>query len=242
MFARRPGLPIVALALIKFKFMLRQCVSAHTVTFRLTAHAYLRMCSLPLQSWRVLPGAEILLYPHTITQASLLKWIEKDSIENNLQSVQRCICCIFLDISKYNCISTCRRLETDYVSGLEKLATQLEEEAAIIKGFLAKNYGHFDSRWCWAIWLYLFPQCKQTNGRNAEQYVGHPVNSLALITRLSHNLPRWMQIPQFKNQRIYVLVWTLNLCLGPKYPRWSPATALLCPVKFSQISPPLFPR
>ena len=143
MFARRPGLPIVALALIKFKFMLRQCISAHTVTFILTAHAYLRMCSLPLQSWRVLPGAEILLYPHTITQASLLKWVEKDSIENNLQSVQRCI---FLDISKYNCISTCRRLETDYVSGLEKLATQLEEEAAIIKGFLAKNYGHFDSR------------------------------------------------------------------------------------------------
>ena len=45
MFARRPGLPIVALALIKFKFMLRQCVSAHTVTFRLTAHALSKIIS-----------------------------------------------------------------------------------------------------------------------------------------------------------------------------------------------------
>ena len=34
----------------------------------------------------------------------------------------------------------------DYVSGLEKLATQLEEETVIIREFLAKNYGHFDSR------------------------------------------------------------------------------------------------
>ena len=44
----------------------------------------------------------------------------------------------------------CSRLEMDYVSGLEKLATQLEEETVIIREFLAKNYGHFDSRWwCW---------------------------------------------------------------------------------------------
>ena len=35
----------------------------------------------------------------------------------------------------------------DYVSGLEKLATQLEKEAAIIREFLGKNYGHFDSRY-----------------------------------------------------------------------------------------------
>merc|ERR1719397_2331471 len=68
-------------------------------------------------------------------------------------------------------LATLARLEMDYVSGLERLATQLEEETVIIREFLAKNYGHFDSR-------------------DAEQYVGHPVNSLALITRLSHNLPR----------------------------------------------------
>ena len=35
----------------------------------------------------------------------------------------------------------------DYVSGLENLARELEKEAAIIRGFLAKNYGHFDSRY-----------------------------------------------------------------------------------------------
>ena len=34
----------------------------------------------------------------------------------------------------------------DYVSGLENLATELEKEVAIIRGFLANNYGHFDSR------------------------------------------------------------------------------------------------
>ena len=35
----------------------------------------------------------------------------------------------------------------DYVSGLENLARELEKEAAVIRGFLAKNYGHFDSRY-----------------------------------------------------------------------------------------------
>ena len=38
------------------------------------------------------------------------------------------------------------RLENEYVARLEQLATKLEEEAKIIRGFLAKNYGHFDSR------------------------------------------------------------------------------------------------
>ena len=33
------------------------------------------------------------------------------------------------------------------MSGLENLARELEKEAAIIRGFLAKNYGHFDSRY-----------------------------------------------------------------------------------------------
>ena len=33
------------------------------------------------------------------------------------------------------------------MSGLENLATELEKEAAIIRGFLANNYGHFDSRY-----------------------------------------------------------------------------------------------
>ena len=48
----------------------------------------------------------------------------------------------------------CSRLEMEYVSGLEKLAFQLEEEADIIRGFLVKNYGHFDSRWgCWHWWM-----------------------------------------------------------------------------------------
>ena len=42
-------------------------------------------------------------------------------------------------------VIVCSRLEMEYVSGLEKLASQLEEEADIVRGFLVKNYGHFDS-------------------------------------------------------------------------------------------------
>ena len=37
-------------------------------------------------------------------------------------------------------------MEIEYVARLEQLATKLEEEVKIIRGFLAKNYGHFDSR------------------------------------------------------------------------------------------------
>ena len=55
------------------------------------------------------------------------------------------------------------RLETEYVARLEQLATKLEQEAKIIRGFLAKNYGHFDSRWSclapWAIILIFLETC-----------------------------------------------------------------------------------
>ena len=54
---------------------------------------------------------------------------------------------------------------------LEEMAAKMEEEAVVIRKFLDSNYGDFDSQ-------------------DAEQYVGHPVNSLALIARLSHHLPR----------------------------------------------------
>ena len=48
------------------------------------------------------------------------------------------------------------RLEIEYVARLEQLATKLEQEAKIIRGFLAKNYGHFDSRWsCLAPWAII---------------------------------------------------------------------------------------
>ena len=43
-------------------------------------------------------------------------------------------------------LNWCFRLELEYVTGLENLAKELEREADIIRGFLAKNYGHFDSR------------------------------------------------------------------------------------------------
>ena len=55
------------------------------------------------------------------------------------------------------------RLEIEYVARLEQLATKLEQEAKIIRGFLAKNYGHFDSRWSclapWAIILIFLETC-----------------------------------------------------------------------------------
>ena len=79
--------------------------------------------------------------------------------------------------------------------------------------------------------------------RDAEQYVGHPVNSLALITRLSHNLPRWTQKIiwiKYNDNNLRRMDWTLSL--GQKYLRWSPATAPFNLAKFFQISPPRFPR
>ena len=56
------------------------------------------------------------------------------------QTAQRCI--LYGQLNE----TVCSRLEMEYVSGLEKLASQLEEEADIVRGFLVKNYGHFDSR------------------------------------------------------------------------------------------------
>ena len=61
--------------------------------------------------------------------------------------------------------------ELQFVGDLEELASRLEEEAASIRSFLGSHYGNLSSS-------------------PAEEYVSHPVNSLALISRLSHHLSR----------------------------------------------------
>ena len=64
------------------------------------------------------------------------------------------------------------RQEQQFVRELETLATGLEEEAGTVRRFLAR---HYSSDW---------------SGGAAEEYVSHPVNSLALVARLSHHLDR----------------------------------------------------
>ena len=64
------------------------------------------------------------------------------------------------------------RQEQRFVRELEALARRLEEEAGTVRKFLAR---HYSSDW---------------SGGAAEEYVSHPVNSLALVARLSHHLDR----------------------------------------------------